>query len=98
MLFGTLVNRAGGVLRLSADHVRVLDGRGRPLPAAAATASAAPTVAAAGQQNAQVNAGAKVKKPDPQKVEQIRQSVSDDTACANSVPGFAPLDMRRASE
>jgi hypothetical protein len=35
MLFGTLVNRAGRVLRLSADHVRVLDGRGRSLPAAA---------------------------------------------------------------
>jgi hypothetical protein len=35
MLFGTLVNRAGRVLRLSAEHVRVLDGRGRPLPAAA---------------------------------------------------------------
>jgi hypothetical protein len=36
MLFGTLVNRAGRVLRLRAAHVRVLDGRGRPLPAAAA--------------------------------------------------------------
>ena len=35
MLFGELVNRAGRVLRLSADHVRVLDGRGHPLPAAA---------------------------------------------------------------
>jgi hypothetical protein len=35
MLFGTLVNRAGRVLRLSAGHVLVLDGRGRPLPAAA---------------------------------------------------------------
>jgi hypothetical protein len=35
LLFGTLVNRAGRVLRLSADHVRVLDGRGHSLPAAA---------------------------------------------------------------
>jgi hypothetical protein len=35
MLFGELVNRAGRVLRLSADHVRVLDGRGHSLPAAA---------------------------------------------------------------
>jgi hypothetical protein len=36
MLFGTLVNRAGRVVRLDAGKVRVLDGRGRPLPAAAA--------------------------------------------------------------
>jgi hypothetical protein len=36
MLFGTLVNRAGRVLRLDAGKVRVLDGNGRPLPAAAA--------------------------------------------------------------
>jgi hypothetical protein len=36
MLFGTLVNHAGHVLRLRAAKVRVLDGRGRPLPAAAA--------------------------------------------------------------
>jgi hypothetical protein len=36
MLFGTLVNRAGRVLRLDAGKVRVLDGHGRPLPAAAA--------------------------------------------------------------
>jgi hypothetical protein len=40
MLFGELVNRAGRVLRLSADHVRVLDGRGHPLPAAAVFAAA----------------------------------------------------------
>jgi hypothetical protein len=36
LLFGTLVNHAGRVLRLRAAEVRVLDGRGRPLPAAAA--------------------------------------------------------------
>ena len=36
MLFGTLVNRAGRLLRLRAADVRVLDGHGRPLPAAAA--------------------------------------------------------------
>jgi hypothetical protein len=35
LLFGTLVNRADRVLRLRADHVRVLDGRGHSLPAAA---------------------------------------------------------------
>jgi len=39
MLFGTLVNRAGRVLRLSAGHVPVLDGRGRPLPVAAVFSS-----------------------------------------------------------
>jgi hypothetical protein len=39
MLFGTLVNHAGRVLRLRTAHVRVLDGRGRPLPAAAAFSS-----------------------------------------------------------
>jgi hypothetical protein len=36
MLFGTLVNRAGRVLRLDVRRVRVLDGHGRSLPAAAA--------------------------------------------------------------
>ena len=35
MLFGTLVNRSGRVLRLDAGHVRVLDAHGRSLPAAA---------------------------------------------------------------
>ncbi len=40
--------------------------------AAAATASAAPTVAAAGQQNARANAGVAAKKPDPQQVQQIK--------------------------
>jgi hypothetical protein len=39
MLFGELVNRAGRVLRLNADHVRVLDGRGHSLPAAAVFSS-----------------------------------------------------------
>jgi hypothetical protein len=41
-------------------------------PATAASASAAPTVAAAGQQNARANAGAAAKKPDPQQVQQIK--------------------------
>ena len=42
-------------------------------PAAApAGAGAAPPGAPAGQQNAQANAGAKAKKPDPQKVQQIK--------------------------
>src|SRR6266404_8906257 len=41
-------------------------------PAAAAAASAAPSVSAGGQQNAQANAGAKAKKPDPQQVQQIK--------------------------
>ena len=42
-------------------------------PAAApAGAGAAPSGAAAGKQNAQANAGAKAKKPDPQKVQQIK--------------------------
>jgi hypothetical protein len=36
MLFGTLVNRADHVLHLDARRVRVLDGHGRALPAAAA--------------------------------------------------------------
>jgi hypothetical protein len=36
MLFGTLVNRGGRVLRLRSAAVRVLDARGHPLPAAAA--------------------------------------------------------------
>jgi len=36
MLFGTLVNRAGKVLRLDAGRVRVLGAHGRSLPAAAA--------------------------------------------------------------
>jgi hypothetical protein len=36
LLFGTLVNRAGRVLRLDARQVRVLDEHGRSLPAAAA--------------------------------------------------------------
>ena len=39
MLFGTLVNRAGRVLRLRAKDVRVLDVQGRSLPAAAAFSS-----------------------------------------------------------
>jgi hypothetical protein len=39
MLFGTLVNRAGTVLRLRAGKVRVLDAQGRSLPAAAAFTS-----------------------------------------------------------
>lgn len=39
---------------------------------AAAAAGAAPTVSAAGQQNAQANVGAKAKKPDPQQVQQIK--------------------------
>jgi hypothetical protein len=39
LLFGTLVNRAGRVLRLRAAHVRVLDAHGRSLPAAAAFSS-----------------------------------------------------------
>jgi hypothetical protein len=42
-------------------------------PAApAAAAGAAPPVSAAGQQNAQANAGARAKKPDPQQVQQIK--------------------------
>jgi hypothetical protein len=41
-------------------------------PAAAAGAGAASSVPAAGQQNAQANAGAKAKKPDPQQVQQIK--------------------------
>src|ERR1700736_154410 len=42
-------------------------------PVTAATPNAAPTVAAAtGQQNAPANAGAAVKKPDPQQVQQIK--------------------------
>jgi Putative peptidoglycan binding domain len=39
---------------------------------AAGAANAAPSVAPAGQQNVQANAGAKAKKPDPQQVQQIR--------------------------
>jgi hypothetical protein len=41
-------------------------------PVTAASASAAPTVAAAGQQNARANAGVAAKKPDPQQVQQIK--------------------------
>lgn len=41
-------------------------------PVTAASASAAPTVAAAGQQNARANAVAAAKKPDPQQVQQIK--------------------------
>jgi hypothetical protein len=41
--------------------------------AAGASASAAPSVSAAGQQRGQANAGAAAKKPDPQKVQQIKQ-------------------------
>ena len=44
-------------------------------PSVAASASAAPTVAAAGQQNAGANAGAAVTKPDPQKVQEVKQQV-----------------------
>ena len=43
-----------------------------PAAPAAAAASAAPSVPAAGQRNAQANAGAKAKKPDPQQVQQIK--------------------------
>jgi len=39
---------------------------------AAAAAGAAPSVSGVGQQNAQANVGAKAKKPDPQKVQQIK--------------------------
>jgi len=39
---------------------------------AAASASAAPSVSALGRQNVQANTGAKVKKPDPQQVQQIK--------------------------
>jgi hypothetical protein len=41
--------------------------------AAEASASAAPATAAAGQQNARAGKGAAAKKPDPQKVQQIKQ-------------------------
>jgi hypothetical protein len=41
-------------------------------PAAAAGAGRAPSAPATGQQNAQANAAAKAKKPDPQKVQQIK--------------------------
>ena len=44
-----------------------------PAAGAAAGAGAASSVPDAGHQNAQANAGAKAKKPDPQKVEQIKQ-------------------------
>ncbi len=40
---------------------------------AAASASAAPSVSSASQSKAQVNAGAAAKRPDPQKVQQIKQ-------------------------
>jgi hypothetical protein len=43
-----------------------------PAAPAAAAASAAPSVSAVGQQNAHVNTGAKVKKPEPQQVQQIK--------------------------
>ena len=43
-----------------------------PAAGAAAGAGAASSVPAAGQQNAQANAGAKGKKPDPQQVQQIK--------------------------
>jgi hypothetical protein len=41
-------------------------------PAAASAGNAAPSVPAAGQQNAQANVGAKAKKPEPQQVQQIK--------------------------
>jgi hypothetical protein len=41
--------------------------------AAGASVSAAPSVSATGQQRGQANAGAAAKKPDPQKVQQIKQ-------------------------
>jgi Putative peptidoglycan binding domain len=41
-------------------------------PVTAASASAAPSVSAAGQQNARANAGIAAKKPDPQQVQQIK--------------------------
>jgi hypothetical protein len=44
-----------------------------PAATAATAASAAPSVSAAGQQRGQANAGAAAKKPDPQKVQQIKQ-------------------------
>ena len=44
-----------------------------PAAAAATGASAAPSVSAAGQQRGQAKAGAAAKKPDPQKVQQIKQ-------------------------
>ena len=43
-----------------------------PAAPGAAAASAAPSVPAGGQQNAQANAGAKAKKPEPQQVQQIK--------------------------
>jgi hypothetical protein len=45
---------------------------GAPAGAGAAAAGRAPSAPATGQQNAQANAGAKAKKPDPQKVQQIK--------------------------
>ena len=44
----------------------------QPAAPAGAAANAAPSVSAAGQQNAQANAGAKAKKPEPQQVQQIK--------------------------
>jgi Putative peptidoglycan binding domain len=45
---------------------------GAPAGVGAAAAGRAPSAPATGQQNAQANAGAKAKKPDPQKVQQIK--------------------------
>jgi hypothetical protein len=64
-----------------AEHGRKgMKGRGEatktsasPAAAAATGASAAPSVSAAGQQRGQAKAGAAAKKPDPQKVQQIKQ-------------------------
>ncbi len=45
---------------------------GTPAAQAAGAANAAPSVPPAGRQNAQANAGARAKKPDPQQVQQIK--------------------------
>ena len=44
----------------------------QPAAPAGAAANAAPSVSTVGQQNAQANAGAKAKKPEPQQVQQIK--------------------------
>jgi len=66
-----------GAKQQAEQHRKGMKGRGAAAKTsatpAAATASAAPTVAAAGQQNARANAGAAARKPDPQKVQQIKQ-------------------------
>ncbi len=47
-------------------------GMKEPAAPAGAAANAAPSVSGVGQQNAQANAGAKAKKPEPQQVQQIK--------------------------